>query len=400
MASYSLTIQRTDLPWPRREYPVTARWVDHRTLDPLFLAWVGMCGRIGHPPAYTERVMALLPHRALRRDLERADAVWVVQPYPFGWVRRHTPAGVPVLLDAQNIEVDLVADATGWWRRRIAAEVARCEREAFGSAAMVFATSPDEAEVTTSMGASDVVVIPNGVDVERLTPATTMQRAEARRALGLPLGGAVVLFTGSNHPPNREAVEILERHAPRYAAAGVTVAIVGRCGIGRPHVPGIVHTGEVPDVLPFFRAADIAVCPLVSGSGTSLKSVEYLAAGLPLVSTAVGVRGLGLGAGDAVVCGPEDMPGEVAALVGDEARRRALAAAGRRVAESRFGWAALGERVSVALDRLVGTWNASSPRRGAPRARPRRPTAIRTSRPGPDPRPAVEPPPPDHAGGC
>lgn len=353
VASYSLTIQRTDLPWPRREHRVTGRWVDHRTLDPLFLAWVGLCGRLGYPPAFTDRVMSLLPHRALRRALAQADAVWVVQPYPYGWVRRHTPAGTPVLLDAQNIEIELVPKGKGRWRRRVAEEVERCEREAFRGAAMVFATSPAEETVAGATGAADVVLIPNGVDIDRLAPPSVAQRAAARRDLGLPTTGSIAIFAGSLHPPNREAVEILEAHAERYTAGGVTLLIVGRCSIGRPAVAGVIHAGEVVDVLPYFHAADIAVCPLISGSGTSLKSVEYLAAGLPLVSTAVGVRGLDLAEGDAVVCAVDDMPDEVGALARDADRRHRLAAAGRKTAEARFAWKTLGERASDALDRLI-----------------------------------------------
>ncbi len=41
-------------------------------------------------------------------------------------------------------------------------------------------------------------------------------------------------------------------------------------------------------------AASVAVNPMVSGSGTNLKIVEYLAAGVPVVSTPFGMRGLDL----------------------------------------------------------------------------------------------------------
>src|SRR5439155_438951 len=79
-----------------------------------------------------------------------------------------------------------------------------------------------------------------------------------------------------------------------YARAGVRVVVVGRCGLGRTPVDNVLIVGEVPDVADYLRASDLALCPLVSGSGTSLKTIEYLAAGLPLVSTEVGVRYLGL----------------------------------------------------------------------------------------------------------
>jgi glycosyltransferase involved in cell wall biosynthesis len=133
----------------------------------------------------------------------------------------------------------------------------------------------------------------------------------------------------------------------------VEVVVVGRCGIGRRDVPGVRHTGEVVDVRPYLQAADLAVCPLVSGSGTSLKAVEFLAAGLALVSTPTGVRGLGLTGNEVEICEPPEMPARVAGLASDAARRAALGTAGRRAAEDRFSWDCIGARAAQALDRVV-----------------------------------------------
>jgi len=41
-------------------------------------------------------------------------------------------------------------------------------------------------------------------------------------------------------------------------------------------------------------AADVALNPMASGSGTNLKMLEYCAAGLPVISTPHGARGLSL----------------------------------------------------------------------------------------------------------
>jgi glycosyltransferase involved in cell wall biosynthesis len=302
--SYSLAIQRTDLPWPRRHHRVTERWVDHRSLDPLFFAWLGLCGQIGQPPAFTSQVAAATPHRELRRALAGADAVWVAHPYPWEWVRRRVRPGTPMVLDAHNIETFLVDTTATGWRGRFATEVERCERVAMGDAALVLSTSDSEAAVALEMGARNVTVVPSGVDVDRVVPVTAAQRTALRASLGLPTTGSLAVFTGSAHPPNVEAVEYIERQSSAYAAAGVSVMIVGRCGVGRSPMPGVIQVGEVrhEQVVPYLQAADIAVCPLVSGSGTSLKSVEFLAAGLPVVSTPVGVRGLDLSDDEAIVC--------------------------------------------------------------------------------------------------
>jgi glycosyltransferase involved in cell wall biosynthesis len=112
--------------------------------------------------------------------------------------------------------------------------------------------------------------------------------------------------------------------------------------------------GEVPSVAPWLRAADIALCPLLEGSGTSLKTVEYLAAGLALVSTPVGVRGLEVRDGEqALVVGVEDFPAAVARLAGDAELRARLGAAARRHAEALFSWRAIGAAAAAALEDLA-----------------------------------------------
>ena len=61
---------------------------------------------------------------------------------------------------------------------------------------------------------------------------------------------------------------------------------------------GIVSLGKVRDVGDFYDAIAIAVVPLLSGTGVSLKTLEAVEHGVPVISTPVGVRGIAdLGAG-------------------------------------------------------------------------------------------------------
>ena len=55
-----------------------------------------------------------------------------------------------------------------------------------------------------------------------------------------------------------------------------------------------IATGPVPEVLPYFAAADAGLNPITRGSGSNVKLFEYLAARLPVISTLFGVRGTNL----------------------------------------------------------------------------------------------------------
>lgn len=54
----------------------------------------------------------------------------------------------------------------------------------------------------------------------------------------------------------------------------------------------MVVVGEVPDAKEFVRQHDIAVVPLLSGSGMRIKIIESMALGKPVITTIVGAEGI------------------------------------------------------------------------------------------------------------
>jgi glycosyltransferase involved in cell wall biosynthesis len=361
--SYSLTFQRSDLPLPRREHRATRRWVDRRTRDPLATAWMLAFGWFGKPPVGLASALWAWPRGHIVRALRRADAILVSPPYHFDWVRRHAPASTPIVFDEHSLEADLYRGDDSRAGRAVLRAVERAERSAASGADLVFVTSEEDGQAVRALGAARVAIVPNGVDLQRFARPATVDVRSLRRSLGLPEEGALGVFVGSGHPPNVVAVEALERRASAYAAGGIGVVVVGRCGLGRASVRNVVHTGEVPEVPPYLHASDVALCPLSIGSGTSLKTIEYLAAGLPLVSTDVGVRGLGLNAGvEYALAAPDEMPRAAAGLLADRERAQALASAGRAAVQRRYGWDAIGAVATAALDELVDACRASRAR--------------------------------------
>ena len=97
------------------------------------------------------------------------------------------------------------------------------------------------------------------------------------------------------------------RRGPGHPVAGpqlpqVQFVMGGTHGDAFPshEVPdNVVFTGQVIERVKrtLLAAADVALNPVLHGSGTNLKVIEYLASGVPVVSTAFGVRGLEVGNG-------------------------------------------------------------------------------------------------------
>src|SRR5690349_760830 len=99
---------------------------------------------------------------------------------------------------------------------------------------------------------------------------------------------ALLYFTGTILP-------LIRRQRPEFrllVTGGVTVpyALLG------PLAEGVVLERFVDDVATFYRRIGTAVVPLLSGTGVSLKTLEALHFGRPVVATTAGTRGLNVDA--------------------------------------------------------------------------------------------------------
>ncbi|MBU7024198.1 MAG: glycosyltransferase family 4 protein, partial [Theionarchaea archaeon] len=134
----------------------------------------------------------------------------------------------------------------------------------------------------------------------------------------------------------------------------VLFVVAGRVGDFFAGTRHVIVTGYVEDITPFFRAADIAINPVMSGGGTNVKMLEYMAAGLPVVSTLTGVRGLQVEPGvHVMVQSLEEFPSTLGTILGDGALRETLSTNGRTLVEERYDWKKISEKELDILQRLV-----------------------------------------------
>src|SRR3984885_10917073 len=188
----------------------------------------------------------------------------------------------------------------------------------------------------------NVVVIPNGVDLDRFVPQ-------------IERPGQRLLFIGSfRHFPNIVAYRFfVDQVWPilREKSAGITMTVVAgpepllywRAHTGLASIPPddrIRLLEFVADVRPLYVEANLAIVPTLESAGTNLKVLEAMSMERAVVSTSSGCAGLGLehGVNIWIADSPEDFARAVQTLLEDRSQRGRIAEAGRVHVERNYGW--------------------------------------------------------------
>ncbi|GAA3451660.1 glycosyltransferase family 4 protein [Dactylosporangium matsuzakiense] len=267
----------------------------------------------------------VLAVRALRRSLRGVDVVHAHSLRAGLVAALARPAGTPTVVTWHNLVL-----ATGL-RARLYHPL---ERRVARAADVTLAVSSDLAARATELGARDV----RPAKVPAPVPgAPTRTRDEVRAELGAEPGQPFVLAVGRLHP--QKGFETLVSAAARWrdrdpepftAIAGSGPSYMSLAQrISEEHAPVhlLGHRTDVPDLL---GAADLVVATSV-WEGQPLFIQETLAAGVPLVSTAVGGVPEVVGTAARLV-EPADVDAvhdAVVALLDDPAARAELARRGR-----------------------------------------------------------------------
>ncbi len=194
-----------------------------------------------------------------------------------------------------------------------------------------------------------IAIIPHGVALERYQSLTPQRVREL-----LNIDSPIIVFHGDyTYAPNLAALkEIIFQIIPfiKQAGHGVKALLVGRNF--PPYLVNnddCIFTGAVADLPSHLSAADVAVVPIRSGGGTRLKIFEYLAARVPIVSTAKGIEGIELTHGENVLIAetPEDMAQAVCKLIEDPKLAGQLAANGWEFVQG-YDW----ERIALRYKEL------------------------------------------------
>ncbi len=206
-----------------------------------------------------------------------------------------------------------------------------------------------------------VVTMPGGVDVDRFRPDAGPPRDHGIRAtLGLPHDVPIIgLVSGFRVMKGHQTVV---EAAARLAAGGrrFHLLLIGQ----GPFVPKVraqveasglgdrISTlGFVDDLPATMAVLDVALYSALESDGMSRVLFEYLAAGVPVVASRVGVVPEILEDGRTALLvppgEPEPLADAIARLLDDPGRRREIGAAGAALVRARYSGARLAEQLTA-----------------------------------------------------
>jgi polysaccharide biosynthesis protein PslH len=218
-------------------------------------------------------------------------ASWVV----YHWVllraiRRALPE-VQVIYHAHNVEYVLRRQRNG---RAVTAITRWAEERLLADCNLATAVSEVDRMLFRQLYNVDTTLLPNGVDDARFTSVSPEEVERVRSKYRI--GNSAIIFSGLYaYPPNSVAVDFLIRNVmPRLLAHTPEAQLLITGGALSYREPWLITPGIVPhDELPVLLAScRVAAAPIFSGSGTRLKILEAMAAGVPVVSTTKGAEGL------------------------------------------------------------------------------------------------------------
>ncbi len=291
---------------------------------------------------------------------EQYDMIFIYCSSMAQYVRQTT--SVPVVIDFVDTDsakwaqyAQIAGFPLSWLYRREARCLADYEKELAGASAASIVATLQEAMLLDGEGHFPVQVIGNGVC---LPPASADAKLSAEIARLRPF----VLFIGTmDYLPNVDAVEyfaeeIWPRVHRRHPA--VRFVIAGRNPTRRVRElakrPGIVVTGDVPEVRPYLAGATAVVAPFRICQGVQNKILEALAAGVPVVSTPRPAQAIGARDGETLLIASttEEFVRAVNSLLEDPELRLRFSGTPEFVREH-FDWQKNLERLEQLLEHLA-----------------------------------------------
>ncbi len=302
-----------------------------------------------------------------------ADIVVFSHPWSFPALEKYLKPTQLVVYDAQNVEGFLRAqllNRTALVEFEILEGVVKSEYDVGQRADLIITCSHDDSELFAKIyewSMDKICVVPNGVMVSKIMLPSIHEKLQAKQLLNLSNKKICAIFMGSYYKPNVEAANfIIDELASSLPEIDFVIA-GGVAGAFQRKLPSnvIVTSAFIveSEKILWLHAADIAINPMFTGSGTNIKMFDFMAAGLPIVTTVTGARGIiKLETASILLADRQDFVSKIRYLISSETFPN-LGLLNRIRVESDFAWEKITQILgNTLLGRFHRKFNIAAPK--------------------------------------
>jgi sugar transferase (PEP-CTERM/EpsH1 system associated) len=214
-------------------------------------------------------------------------------------------------------------------------------------------TQRDKMILDSYSPASNVIVIPNGVDISYFKPITTKEDFPSLIFVGdmssSTNASAVLYFYVKIFP------SVLKKYPNTkfYAVGRNPPKEIQQLSLDE----SVIVTEDVNDVRLYLAKASIVVISITGGTGIKNKVLEAMAMGKPVVTTSIGAQGIEVSPGKNIVIAdkPKEFAKRVVELLSDEQLRQKIAQNGRRLVGNNYPWENVADMLNVLFEEIVRT---------------------------------------------
>lgn len=226
-------------------------------------------------------------HDAYLEEYEKADLIIHESPFTIGYdIFRYSDNKIRIY-NSYNCESVLYKQIHACNKSSPIWEIVHdCEHEMLECSDMLFYCSPEDLAQMRStfpdVHIKQTMFVPHGISPEKICDCSSTQKHKY-----------MAIFMGSQHSPNVDAAKyILHELAPRLP--DIEFNIIGSCMSKGQPAPNVVCHGRLDEETKrkLLSKADLALNPMINGSGANVKMLDYMAHGLVVLSTPFGVRGI------------------------------------------------------------------------------------------------------------
>lgn len=234
----------------------------------------------------------------LKKSIQQSDLVVLSEPYTWNLVKQ-VLGNTPFVYESLNVEVilkDHILPESPM--KKQALELVRtAEKECCEKSAFIMTCSQEDKDKLVELYAvspEKIIVVPNGVDSSATQYTSPEKRVLNKQEMGFEQE-KIGIFMGSWHGPNLDAAQEIMDIA--LCCPQVKFMLLGsQCNYLKRFSmpPNVALLGQVSEKqkATIFATADFSLNPMRLGSGTNLKMFDYMAAGLPVITTSFGTRGI------------------------------------------------------------------------------------------------------------